>query len=156
MKCLTYIDQIRASFYRISCWTNPCIYKKKKKKKSKRTYLMLSIGRQNPFIRTQSTVRIRIRIVCLLVKRRNDNHSPGPVIRELVPSSHQKSEKVCKDALLLVFSVSTLPLLSTSSHYGKEVVQNIIIKMCFYDLHISSMLNRVFSCATTKKLTESP
>ena len=28
----------------------------------------------------------------LLVKRRNDNHSPGPVIRELVPSSHQKSE----------------------------------------------------------------
>ena len=26
----------------------------------------------------------------LLVKRRNDNHSPGPVIRELVPSSHQK------------------------------------------------------------------
>ena len=28
----------------------------------------------------------------LLVKRRNDNHSPGPVIRELVPSSHQGSE----------------------------------------------------------------
>ena len=28
----------------------------------------------------------------LLVKRRNDNHSPGPVIRELVPSSHQRSE----------------------------------------------------------------
>ena len=28
----------------------------------------------------------------LLVKRRNDNHSPGPVIRELVPSSHQSSE----------------------------------------------------------------
>ena len=26
----------------------------------------------------------------LLVKRRNDNHSPGPVIRELVPSSHQR------------------------------------------------------------------
>ena len=24
----------------------------------------------------------------LLVRRRNDNHSPGPVIRELVPSSH--------------------------------------------------------------------
>ena len=24
----------------------------------------------------------------LLVKRRNDSHSPGPVIRELVPSSH--------------------------------------------------------------------
>ena len=29
----------------------------------------------------------------LLVKRRNDNHSPGPVIRELVPSSHQRSEQ---------------------------------------------------------------
>ena len=28
----------------------------------------------------------------LLVKRRNDNHSPGPVIREVVPSSHQRSE----------------------------------------------------------------
>ena len=28
----------------------------------------------------------------LLVKRRNDNHSPGPVIRKLVPSSHQRSE----------------------------------------------------------------
>ena len=28
----------------------------------------------------------------LLVKRRNDNHSPGPVIRELVPTSHQRSE----------------------------------------------------------------
>ena len=27
----------------------------------------------------------------LLVKRRNDNHSPGPVIRDLVPSSHQRS-----------------------------------------------------------------
>ena len=28
----------------------------------------------------------------LLVKRRNDNHSPGPLIRELVPSSHKRSE----------------------------------------------------------------
>ena len=40
-----------------------------------------------------------------------------------------------------LFSVGTLSLLSTSSLYGKEVVQNIIIKiikMCFYDLHISS------------------
>ena len=35
----------------------------------------------------------------LLVKRRNDNHSPGPVIRELVPSSHQRSE-----LLLCIFS----------------------------------------------------
>ena len=26
----------------------------------------------------------------LQVKRRNDNHSPGPVIRELDPSSHQR------------------------------------------------------------------
>ena len=39
----------------------------------------------------------------------------------------------------LLFSIATLPLLSTSSPYGKEeVVQNIIITMCFYDLHISS------------------
>ena len=28
----------------------------------------------------------------LLVKRGNDNHSPGPVIRELVPSSHHVME----------------------------------------------------------------
>ena len=34
----------------------------------------------------------------LLVKRRNDNHSPGPVIRELVPNSHQQPvEKLTYD-----------------------------------------------------------
>ena len=38
----------------------------------------------------------------LLVKRRNDNHSPGPVIRELVPSSHQRSE-LC-NTVLCIFS----------------------------------------------------
>ena len=38
----------------------------------------------------------------LLVKRRNDNHSPGPVIRELVPSSHQRSE--LSNAILCIFS----------------------------------------------------
>ena len=38
----------------------------------------------------------------LLVKRRNDNHSPGPVIRELVPSSHQKSE--LSNTILCIFS----------------------------------------------------
>ena len=27
----------------------------------------------------------------LLVKRRNDNHSPGPVIRELVPTPYARS-----------------------------------------------------------------
>ena len=97
MKCLTYIDQIRASFYRISCWTDPCIYKK-----AKELFLTLSISRQNPFIRTHSTVR-HARMHCFFL-----------------------------------FSVGTLPSLSTSSPYGKEVVQNIIIKMCFYDLHISS------------------
>ena len=31
----------------------------------------------------------------LLVKRRNDNHSPGPVIRELVPSSHKSNTILC-------------------------------------------------------------
>ena len=35
----------------------------------------------------------------LLVKRRNDNHSPGPVIRELVPSYHQRS-----NTILCIFS----------------------------------------------------
>ena len=38
----------------------------------------------------------------LLVKRRNDNHSPGPVIRELVPSSHQRSE--LSYTILCIFS----------------------------------------------------
>ena len=37
-----------------------------------------------------------------LVKRRNDNHSPGPVIRELVPSSHQRSE--LSNTILCIFS----------------------------------------------------
>ena len=39
----------------------------------------------------------------LLVKRRNDNHSPGPVIRELVPSSHQRSEEL-SNTILCIFS----------------------------------------------------
>ena len=38
----------------------------------------------------------------LLVKRRNDNHSPGPVIRELVPNSHQRSE--LRNTILCIFS----------------------------------------------------
>ena len=38
----------------------------------------------------------------LLVKRRNDNHKPGPVIRELVPSSHQRSE--LSNTILCIFS----------------------------------------------------
>ena len=38
----------------------------------------------------------------LLVKRRNDNHSPGPVIRESVLSSHQRSE--LSNTILCIFS----------------------------------------------------
>ena len=38
----------------------------------------------------------------LLMKRRNDNHSPGPVIRELVPSTHQRSE--LSNTILCIFS----------------------------------------------------
>ena len=38
----------------------------------------------------------------LLVKRRNDNHSPGPVIRELVPSCHQRKE--LSNTILCIFS----------------------------------------------------
>ena len=37
-----------------------------------------------------------------LVKRRNDSHSPGPVVRELVHSSHQRSEH--SNAILCIFS----------------------------------------------------
>ena len=38
----------------------------------------------------------------LLVKRRNNNHSPGPVIRELVPNSHKRSE--LSNTILCIFS----------------------------------------------------
>ena len=38
----------------------------------------------------------------LLVKRRNDNHSPGPVIRELVLCSHQRSE--LSNTILCIFT----------------------------------------------------
>ena len=38
----------------------------------------------------------------LLVKRRNNNHSPRPVIRELIPSSHQRSE--LSNTILCIFS----------------------------------------------------
>ena len=38
----------------------------------------------------------------LLVKHRNDNHSPGSVIRELVLSSHQRSE--LSNTILCIFS----------------------------------------------------
>ena len=38
----------------------------------------------------------------LLVKRRNNNHSPGPVIRELVHSSPQRSER--NNTILCIFS----------------------------------------------------
>ena len=39
----------------------------------------------------------------LLVKRRNDEYSPGPVIRELVPSSHQRSE--LSNTILCIYSI---------------------------------------------------
>ena len=38
----------------------------------------------------------------LLLKHRNDNHSSGPVIRELVPSSHQTSD--LSNTILRIFS----------------------------------------------------
>ena len=38
----------------------------------------------------------------LLVKRQNDNHSIGPLIRELGPSSHQRSE--LGNTILCIFS----------------------------------------------------
>ena len=38
----------------------------------------------------------------LLVTRWNTSHSPGPVIRELVPSSHQRSE--LRNTILCIFS----------------------------------------------------
>ena len=45
----------------------------------------------------------------LLMKRRNDNHSPGLVIRELVPSSHQRSE--LSNTILCIRAVSPEPSL---------------------------------------------
>ena len=54
------------------------------------------------FVGQIARIRIRIRKDSLLVKRRNDNYSPGPVIRELVPSSHQRSE--LSNTILCIFS----------------------------------------------------
>ena len=105
-----HIDQIRASFYRISCWTNPCIYKK-----SKITYLTLSISRQNT-----------------------------------------KHSQASKDASLFCCSLMVLchcyPHLALTEK--EEVVQNIIIKMFFYDLHISSNAQPSILMRNHKKLTE--
>ena len=59
----------------------------------------------------------------LLVKRRNDNHSPEPVIRELVPSSHQRSEttfiNICiNNGSLKCHSV----LISTTPSFGDKAI----------------------------------
>ena len=49
-----------------------------------------------PFVSVWVSLAVKVMVLLyqdqdsLLVKRRNDGHSPGPVIRELVPSSHQK------------------------------------------------------------------
>ena len=66
-----------------------CIYLEKKKKKKKKTLTVFTIYMDQD----QDS---------LLVKRRNDNHSPGPVIRELVPSSHKRSE--LSNTILCIFS----------------------------------------------------
>ena len=58
--------KMRVSSYRLSCWTNPCIYKKKKKEKKKQNKLTLSVIRQNPCISTQNTDR-RARMHCFLL-----------------------------------------------------------------------------------------
>ena len=47
----------------------------------------------------------------LLVKRRNDNHSPGPVITELVPSSH------------VLYTVCTFNLLTLMVRHGRVMLQ---------------------------------
>ena len=54
----------------------------------------------------------------LLVKRRNDSHSPGPVIRELVPSSHQRSE--LSNTILCIFSRETGEGIPIPDSLGEE------------------------------------
>ena len=56
----------------------------------------------------------------LLVKRRNGNHSPGPVIRELVPSSHQRTEP-----LSATFVTATIIMLSSMSAEWYNCTHNV-------------------------------
>ena len=43
-----------------------------------------------------------------------------------------------KSQACVLFSVGTLPVLTMSRPFDKEVVPNIMTKMCLYDLHMSS------------------
>ena len=70
-------------------------------------YMLLSVGVLHGISNIMSVGHDKLKIKIkdqdsLLVKRRNDNHSPGPVIRELVPSSHQRSE--LNNTILCIFS----------------------------------------------------
>ena len=70
---------------------------------TRRSRVVSALNRFGPVSFRPWVVSARIRIRnSLLVKRRNDNHSPGPVIRELVPSSHQRSE--LSNTILCIFS----------------------------------------------------
>ena len=72
------------------------------------TSVQVSNLKRSLLIRCQWFVRVYINysqdqdLDSLLVKCRNDNNSPGPVIRELVPSSHQRSE--LSNTILCIFS----------------------------------------------------
>ena len=69
-------------------------------------YYLLSMSEDVQEIFKESSVNNFLKSVqdqdSLLVKRRNDNHSSGPVIRQLVPSSHQRSE--LSNTILCIFS----------------------------------------------------
>ena len=65
----------------------------------------LSLSTKPYLYRFKNTMRLIVNYQdqdSLLMRHRNDNHSPGPVIRELVPSSHQRSE--LSNTILCIFS----------------------------------------------------
>ena len=100
-------------------------YKKKKKKKKKRNrndwcrsnirspFMVILLFNERVVIYSSDIFINNLTSICRYVLRHshqdhqdsllvNDNHSPGPVIRELVPSSHQRSE--LSNAILCIFS----------------------------------------------------
>ena len=77
----------------------------------------------------------------LLVKRRNDNHSPRPMIRELVPSSHQRSE--LSNTILCIFSRSK----------GSVSLSADIAYMCFPSQITCNCYSKVFNAFNVFKVS---
>ena len=70
------------------------------------------------------------------MKRRNDNHSPGPVIRELVPSSHQRSE--LNNIILCIFSGT--PRYLMLSMFSRSFPSKVYEAWIFFSCHLHHII----------------